>query len=223
MSISNIISSRQYNRRSTSIVTQPTSEPVTIADVKLSLRITDSTDDAMLTRMVRAAREAVEGYLNRSIITQTRKLTLDAFPNVASPISGSDDDAPSRSLGMGAINLPMGPVQSISSLKYYDESNTLQTIAGSLYTADAAGARLLLNSGQSWPTSPRSTAAVEVTYICGYGADATAVPAAILEGIIQVACRMYESRGCCAADEAVDGCRSILAPYRLTSSFGRTW
>ena len=49
----------------------PTSEPVTLAECKTWLRVDIADDDALLSALVTAARDAHELYCNRAYITQT--------------------------------------------------------------------------------------------------------------------------------------------------------
>lgn len=215
------------NRRSVTITTQPASEPVALADVKLALALdpSDTTWDTMLTRQITAARQAVENYLNRTLITTTRLLTMDSFP--AQGAAAFPLNAVETSLGYGsasnALNIPMGPVQSVQSFKYQDQSNTEQTVSASTYFTDTAGARLILNTGQSWPTGQRGGAGIGISYKAGFGDNASDVPATIREAIIQVVCRLYEGRGCCSMEDAIGAVSGLLSGYRFTNSFGRIY
>lgn len=231
LSLPSSLATRSTNRRSCVVTAEPAEEPASVADLKLYLRIdpSNTADDTMLTRQIKAAREAVETYLNRSLVTQTRKLTLDAFPggswNASDQAGGEGyDQGPSRPLsnGVPGINLPWGPIQSISSVKYYDQANVLQTVASSTYFLDASSGRMVLNDGASWPVSVRSRAAVEITFVAGYGA-AAAVPGTIVEAILQVAAKLYECRGNCSQDDALAAVTGMLARFRVPVSYGRTW
>ena len=88
------------------VITPPT-EPVTLADARLHLRVTDTAEDALIGVWITAAREACEHYTQRSIGSQTLELRLDEFPD-------------------GAIDLPRSPVTAITSLKYIDTNGTEQ-------------------------------------------------------------------------------------------------
>ena len=48
-------------------------EPVTLAEVKNYLRITNSEDDALITSQISAAREIAESYLSRDILPRSRQ------------------------------------------------------------------------------------------------------------------------------------------------------
>jgi len=165
------------------IVTTPAADyPVSVQSLKDHLRITDATEDTLLAGYLAAATAWVEDYTRRALITRTVTLTLDAFPT------------------SGVIELSYPPVSAVTSVKYYDTNNAQQTLASSKYwTAlgeiDGAGS-IILKSTESWPDlhedRPR---AVEVVYVCGYGATAdVSVPAEIRTAVLLVAATLAENR-----------------------------
>lgn len=149
------------------IITQPTAEPITLAEAKLQLRVTDNVQDTQIGLCISAAREHLELILGRSIMPQTREVVLNAFP-----------DALDRE-----IALAWPPVVSVASVIYMDAlTNTATTLASSAYVLDNASdynnAYLVLLPGQDWPKTQDTPNAVRVRYTAGY-ADAASVPAAI--------------------------------------------
>ena len=58
----------------------PTSEPVTLAELKLHLRVEDNTDDDLITEIGKAARLWVEKATGRQLMPATWQMTLDSFP-----------------------------------------------------------------------------------------------------------------------------------------------
>jgi uncharacterized phiE125 gp8 family phage protein len=63
--------------------------------------------------------------------------------------------------------------------------------------------RMILNTGETWPTALRDRNAIEIEYEAGFGADASAVPATIKRAIAQTAGYLYENRG--------TGCSALFA------------
>jgi len=143
-------------------VTGPASEAVTLAEAKAHLRVDVPDDDTLIGDLIVAARELSEEYCRRAWITQTWKLVLDEFPTAEG----------------GLIRLERSPVQAISSITYVDPDGATQTLSSSLYQLDAVSepGRLLPAYGQSWPSTRAVLNAVTVTFTCGHGANAAAVP-----------------------------------------------
>lgn len=198
------------------IVTTAASDPVSVADLKTYLRIANSDEDALLTDLIAAATLAVQNYLKRTLITTTYKLTLDRLPAMKGERwwDGVREIAITELHGAREfIRLQMPAVQSITSFKYFDTSDTEQTFSSDNYRLDAVNARVALKQGKSWPTDLRDTQAIEITYVAGYGATGASVPAPIIHAIKMAVGKLYESRGCdCViTDAAYPGIR----PYRV--------
>ena len=68
-------------RTSLKLVTPPATEPVTLAELKAWAKIDTDADDALITSLLAAARQAAEDYTRRSFITQSWRLTLDLEPS----------------------------------------------------------------------------------------------------------------------------------------------
>ena len=68
----------KYN--SVTRATGPAVEPLTVAEAKLHLRVDISDDDAYIGTLITAAREWVENYLDRTLITTQLILRAAEFP-----------------------------------------------------------------------------------------------------------------------------------------------
>ena len=159
---------------------EPTAEPVTLAELKEQLRIESSTteDDAFLNSLIVSARQGIEAMLGKVLMSQTVVAKLDEFP---------EDKF---------IDLPTPPVQSISSITYYDEDNASQTLSSSNYTLNdyIDPQRVELGSDYDWPATYDRWDAITITYVAGF-ASADAVPSSIKAALKMVAAELYESRG----------------------------
>jgi len=140
----------------------------------------DSTaEDDVITLLVSAARRMCEECTQRAFITQTWEMTLDGFVTCTDdlPFSGTvvlpTNFADTYS---NTVDLSRLPVQSITSIKTYAPDNTVTTVDPSVYRVDAAGGRIVLNDGQTWPSNLRQRGAVVITFVCGYGAAGSFVP-----------------------------------------------
>ncbi len=179
---------------------------IAAADLKAHLRIDHSYDDTTLDAIRLVVGEFLDGrngYLQRALTTQTWEWRLPCFPT-------------SREL-----HFPLPPLQSVTSLQYYDATEVLQTVSASDYYTytQAPNGYLKLKQTASWPSAYDRDDAVIVTFVAGYGA-ASAVPTAIRQAALILAGNMYANRGDVAPDSAAaamtDVVRLLLAPYRQT-------
>ena len=95
------------------------------------------------------------------------------------------------------MRIPYPPLQSISSILYYDTDETEAEFDDDYYHTDIYDepGHAVLVYGQVWPsTTLRTVNGVVVQYICGYGAAASAVPKEYRQAIMILAAEMYEHR-----------------------------
>lgn len=179
------------------LIVAPTETPVTLAEAKTHLRITDDAEDAIVALYLAAAVANIDGKLGRlgrALVTQTWELVCDRLP-------------------YGAIELPLGPLQSVVSIKYRDASGDEQTLPPSYYAVDTASDPGRVSPIGNWPAT---TGEVVIRYVAGYGGLAS-VPAAIKAAILLMVGDLYENRetsivGATRVDNpTVD---SLLFPYR---------
>ena len=159
----------------TKIITEPAVEPVTLEQVKNHSRITHIEDDSWLLMAMVVARQYVEKTCELSLITQTRRTTFDGFRKPW-------------------LTLAYGPTISISEIKYYDQTNTLQTLTNYQAALESNPCLIVPAAGQPWPqTMPNKIDAVKVTYVAGYG-DPENVPAALKQAILLLVDHWYSNR-----------------------------
>lgn len=168
------------------VITAPTEEPVTPGEAKLHLRVDGTDDDALITALIVAAREAAEHITGRALMPQTLELALDAFYEF-------NRDHPGRHAYR--VILPRPPVASITSVKYVDTTGTLQTLDPSAYVLDdySEPARLVPAYGTCWPATRCQENAVLIQYEAGY-ADAASVPQQIKSWMLLRIGMLYENR-----------------------------
>lgn len=167
------------------LITGPGSEPVTLAEMKEYLYLVDGDQDSTINDCIGAAREQLEAFLDRSILSQTWELALDEFPEHC------------RRTPDAEILLPRPTISSITSVKYYDDDGTLQTWGASNYRLDAAAepGRLTTAYGVSWPSTRAMTAAIQVRYVAASWASAALVPRGIKMWIKARAAHHFAQRG----------------------------
>ena len=201
--------------KSLSLVTAPTTYPVTRAEAKLYAKIDTSDEDTLIDSLIAAATSSAEEYLRRALITQTLKLTLDSGSNSLDNMLGDGVYDLPVSAVYGSlpriVRLPKAPIQSITHVKTYNTSNVLSTYSSSNYFLDTSGARLVLNQTAVWGSDMRAQASCEITYVAGYGLAAS-VPAPIKTAIMMHIQSMYDERLICEMPQI---CKNLLDQFRI--------
>ena len=164
------------------LVTPKTAPAVSLASVKDHLRITGTDEDTVLLGLIDAAEKYAELETSRAFIERTYRLTFSGFP------FGSRDP----------IYLPMPPLSSVSSVKYWNNAdpNVLTTVSDTTYTVetDYEPGTVQPNVGEDWPTDVADrNDAVEVVFVAGY-ANQSDIPAAISIAVKMIAGAFYENR-----------------------------
>lgn len=141
--------------------TAPAFEPVSLAEMRAHLGITQAADtarDSVITGRIVSARQWAENYTRTAYITQTWTAYAIAF---LLPYNGR-------------INL-RSPLVSVTSVKYLDTDGVQQTLNASFYVVDTVGACIVPAYEADWPSVRHVLNSVQIEYICGYG-PAEAVP-----------------------------------------------
>lgn len=178
------------------IVTPPSAEPVTVAEVKARLRLTNTADDAMIAKQITAAREFAEKITRCSLALKSYKLLLDKFPWPSEP-----------------LRMPVPPLISVTAIKYTDVTLAQLTWSSAEYgvynvgTVPAAGLIRPL-PGFTYPCPVCVPNAVEIDFTAG-----ATPPEHVNEGIRQLAVHIYDH------PEAVTSEGLKEAPLALMSFF----
>jgi uncharacterized phiE125 gp8 family phage protein len=178
----------------------PVEEPITIDEFKVHARVIARNDDALIQAWIIAAREAVESYTERALVTQTWQFAYDGFPS-------------------GDMLLTHSPLQSITSINYLDAAGVTQTVSAAQYVSGEINGRgrVSLANGAAWPSALVQAGSVVVTAVCGYG-NADKVPWTIRAAMLLLTAHLYEHR-----EENSDfqvhampyGAERLLQPHRL--------
>lgn len=179
------------------LVTPPAATPVTLAEVKEHLRVSNTKSDSFLTALIAATTQHLDGRagtLRRALVTQTWRVDAPDFPACRS------------------LELPLPPLQSVTSVQYYDADGVLQTFDAANYRVIATDmfGHVELVSGASWPVTQDRSDAVRVTFVAGYGA-AAAVPDGIKHALKLHIADLFGSRGDGAGESKIvmSGARAV--------------
>jgi len=193
--------------------TQPAVEPVTLAEAKAHLRVDTADDDTYITGLVRAAREWVEQYLDRTLVHTQWVMRFDKFP-------------PDGTLDIELPRPPMvasGTATAVALTFTYENGDTA-TYSTASFRVDRASTpgAVKTNYGQTWPPHRQDDNAISVTWWAGYGASGSDVPAAIRHAMLMLCSHWYETRGATVATGAVPqdvpfGVSSLLDSVRWGS------
>lgn len=135
----------------------PAAKPLTLDELKAHLRVTHAADDLYITALSDAATLAVENHTFKQLILATWVLLLDDFPCI--------------------IVIDKVPLSSVTTIKYYDADNALQTFDAANYTVEKRTnpATIKLKPEKEWPETYSTINAIEITFIAGY-ASAAIIP-----------------------------------------------
>lgn len=176
------------------LITPPATEPVPLHLLKQHARISFPDADELLEFYAAAARDRVERFLRRALITQTWDITLDWGP--------------------AWIELPKPPIQSIVSVSTTGLDNVEVVVPTQIYITNLEHALVGLNIGQVWPLH-RGKAGFRIQYTCGYGSTPADVPFEIRHQIMALTAMYYEDRSLVDGSDLPSGVSAALRPYRV--------
>lgn len=192
------------------VIIQPSAELLTIEQCRAHLNVqvyeVDSDgigthpDDDLIMAMQGAAREHCENFLGRSIAQKTYEIALDEFP-------------------AGAIELPMPPLVSVSSVTAGEDSDG--PLDAALYVVDDYSVPARVVPVDTWPTVIAATNLIRIRFVAGYGEESDGVeplPYAIRAAMLLMLAHLYENRS--DTDEKAiasipNGVEALLRPFRV--------
>ena len=171
----------KYN--SVTRATGPAVEPLTVAEAKLHLRVDISDDDAYIGTLITAAREWVENYLDRTLITTQLILRAAEFPT--------------EELELARPPMVASGTATAVVITYTLADTTTATLSTALYRVDRTSTpgnvAPIING--TWPSDVIEDAnAVAVTYWAGYGPTSASVPATIRHAMLMLIGHWYDRR-----------------------------
>jgi uncharacterized phiE125 gp8 family phage protein len=181
-----------------SIVTQPENEPLSYAQASDHLRVDSGDDMAYIEALIPVAREYVEVVTGRVGATSTLMVTGDSWLSLM------------RSGLPYLLRIGRSPVQSVTSIKYYEpDATTLTTLSADDYrvmtTAEPA---IIQHVDNSWPALHDRPDAVQIQFVAGHS-HANPPPAGYQHAIKMLVAHLYEER----KPVAFTSCNEI--PYSL--------
>jgi uncharacterized phiE125 gp8 family phage protein len=159
------------------LISPPAAEPVTLADVKQHLRVTHSSEDALISGLIKAAREELEQATGLALISQGWRLYLDCWP------------------GTQMVLIHKAPVISLAALTVYDLAGAPASLSLSGFVLDrfSRPARIAIPDAVAAPGKKMN--GIEIDFTAGFGATGVEVPDGLKRAIMLLAAHWYEFRG----------------------------
>lgn len=180
---------------------EPQTEPVTIEQLDAHLRgdgLLASSEPDFLSDLITAARNYVEEYTRRALISQEWTLTLNNWPTIDSDMGWWDGVRQGSILAQNTdfIRLPIAPLRSVTEIRTYNMDDTSAVFPEANYHLDvnATPGEIYLKDGHIWPVFTRRRSGIVIKYVAGYGELLTDVPGALRMVIRQLAGHWYENR-----------------------------
>jgi len=182
------------------LITPPEAEPLSLADAKHFLRVEHDYDDELIAALIAGARGHVEAATRRALMSQTWRLTLDAWPR------------------HGRITVLLAPLREVVAAQVYDAAGLPRTIDPETFVVDAAASPGVIAFPPWVVAAPeRSLAGIEIDVAAGYGEAAEDVPQPLLHAIRLLVAHWYENRGVtteAGAQPMPAGVAPLIAPFR---------
>ncbi len=172
------------------IVTNATSEPVTLDELKHHLRLStvDTSEDTLLNSLIVVARSMAENYTKRQFLPAQWRMVLENFPGATGLI-----ELPRPPLTTLACGTSTGVIVTyIKDTTIVDDSTTIPSTVFAI-DMDSEPGRIYPIYDNEWPScvTDQKKDAVQITYISGYAT----VPEPIKLWIKMKAGDLYENRG----------------------------
>ena len=157
------------------LIDPPAAEPVTLAEAKAFLRLDGSEEDALVDRLIAAARLHLERDLGLALMAQRWTQVFDRWPGETAPLGP-------------------WPVSAVEAVTVKDALGEAQEVDDGSYVADLAGrpARLIRPGG--WPEPGVAAGGIEITFAAGFGEARDDVPADLRQALLMLVAQWFERR-----------------------------
>lgn len=190
------------------VIDPPASGLISLQEAKDQMRVIEDDDDALIQALILAASgylDGPEGVCGRCVIRTGLRLMSSGFPEAG-----------------GRLELPFPNLLSVESVKYYDSTGALKTLAPEEYRLAGVGhyGFIELVAGD-WPrTHAGMSEAVQIDYTAGYG-GADAIPEALKHAVKLHVSQLYEHTDAAMTLESSasieappNGYEALISPFR---------
>jgi len=182
------------------LLAAPAVEPLSLDEARSFLRVEHHDDDEVIAALTAGARIHVEVQTRRALITQSWRLSADAWPE------------------SGRIAVRPGPLQALTGARIRDGEGDAQAIDLQAFVLDIGGSALVF-APWALPAPGRIAAGIELDVTVGYGDTANDVPEPLRQAIRLLIAHWYENRGSVAGGTTPlpAAVASLIASYRMLS------
>lgn len=186
-----------YRTGTYAVSSPPDSEPLTLSEVKLWLKVDGSTEDDLLNALITAARQSVEKYCQLALLEQEIE---EVYPEFS---------------GMN-IRLSVSPLVSVDEVAYLDTGEVERVLDDENYRVDAYAKppQVWRKENTVWPLTYKAPDAVKVTYTAGYETAAD-IPGPIKTAMLLMIADWYDNR--------TDNVRNMPTAAQLLLNQYRVW
>lgn len=183
-------------------ITAPASAVLLLDEVKAYMNIDFTDQDAVISGMIEAATQALDGYSGTlgglCLISQQWEFKACHFCDIV---------------------IGLKPLITLDAITYFDSAGISQTLASTEWRAleTVTGVHLVLPEGKSWPSVADREDAVTVRATFGH-ASAGLVPETIRQAMLMMVATWFENRETVTAGAMAElplGARALLSPYRM--------
>lgn len=157
--------------------TAPVFYPIVLSDLKTNLRILTTDQDTLLQSLIYTAIDDAQTMTGRQFARATYTAYLDAYPS------------------SGEIEIDRGPVDAITTVKYYAPGAvTLTTLASTKYQLDNVELTARLRFLESFSVDKDKMNVIEIEFTAGW-VDMASIPSSIKDAVILLASERYLNPG----------------------------
>ncbi len=170
------------------VTSPPVNKVLSVDEVKAQARLSlpgeadpfDGAEDSLIETYIQAAideLDAPQGWLGRSLITRTMRLSLDYQPQ-------------------RIVRLPGPPIEEVTAIDYLDHDGAIQSADLDDFMTDlnADESYIWPKPGKIWPATLVAPGRIRITYTAGYGLNSTDVPEIIRHALLIMAATSYRDR-----------------------------
>ena len=178
-------------------ITAPPIEPISLAGAKEFLRVDHDHEDALITDMIRAARERIEAMARTSLITRRRAYT-------------------SSRLCTATLFINHSPIRFIHKVSVIDANDNAQEVPLSELSINRRASPVSIRAKSRALLSDYAVdpVAVVVELDAGYGTETHAVPMQLRQAVLLLLAQHYEHRDAVLMRPVPMLVDALLMPYR---------